>query len=252
MRLRTLGVVCAASAVSAPLSTLVPPAAAQDPAAPPQAAPPQPAPPQAAPAQPAPPQVAPPQPAPPQAAPAQPAPAQGATPEPPPSGAPAPPLGVTPPGDLHSGAIAILTDRHVHFARRYHRLLGEPLTLTERRALRAELVQLTPRRLRARTRDLRGDIRRLRAKLERKQHGGAPDVSIPPQLAAIARCESGGNPRAISAGGTYRGKYQFSFSTWASVGGKGDPAAASETEQDRRAAILYRVGGPGHWPVCGR
>ena len=65
-------------------------------------------------------------------------------------------------------------------------------------------------------------------------------------------CESHGNPRAISPGGTYRGKYQFSFSTWASVGGKGDPAAASETEQDRRAAILYRTGGPGHWPVCGR
>ena len=77
-------------------------------------------------------------------------------------------------------------------------------------------------------------------------------MAIPPQLASIAQCESGGNPRAISSGGTYRGKYQFSFSTWASVGGKGDPAAASETEQDRRAAILYRTGGPGHWPVCGR
>ncbi len=71
-------------------------------------------------------------------------------------------------------------------------------------------------------------------------------------LAAIAQCESHGNPRAISPGGTYRGKYQFSFSTWASVGGSGDPAAASEAEQDKRAAILYKTGGPGHWPVCGR
>ena len=65
-------------------------------------------------------------------------------------------------------------------------------------------------------------------------------------------CESHGNPRAISAGGQYRGKYQFAFSTWRSVGGKGDPARASETEQDRRAAKLYRTGGPRHWPVCGR
>ena len=56
----------------------------------------------------------------------------------------------------------------------------------------------------------------------------------------------------ISAGGMYRGKYQFSFATWRTVGGKGDPAQASETEQDRRAAILYRRDGPGQWPVCGR
>ena len=205
MRLRTLGAVCVTSAV-APLSTLLPTAAAQAPAPPAQAAP---------------------------------APA-------------APPPGITPPGDIHSGAVELLTNRHLHFAKRYHRLLGDPLRRSERRALRQELVQLTPPRLRVETRELREDIRSLRRKLERKRHGGAPDVSIPPQLAAIARCESGGNPRAISAGGTYRGKYQFSFSTWASVGGKGDPAAASETEQDRRAAILYRTGGPGHWPVCGR
>lgn len=71
-------------------------------------------------------------------------------------------------------------------------------------------------------------------------------------LQSIAQCESGGNPGAISPGGTYRGKYQFSQSTWQSVGGTGDPAAASEAEQDRLAAKLYRTGGPGHWPVCGR
>jgi hypothetical protein len=69
-------------------------------------------------------------------------------------------------------------------------------------------------------------------------------------LRRIAQCESGGNPRAVSPNGMYRGKYQFSFSTWASVGGRGDPAAASEYEQDMRAEILYRTGGPGHWPVC--
>lgn len=70
-------------------------------------------------------------------------------------------------------------------------------------------------------------------------------------LNAIAQCESHGDPDAISASGTYRGKYQFDLSTWASVGGSGDPAAASESEQDRRAAMLYRSGGPGRWPVCG-
>lgn len=69
-------------------------------------------------------------------------------------------------------------------------------------------------------------------------------------LRRIAQCESGGDPTAISRSGAYRGKYQFSFSTWASVGGRGDPAAASEYEQDMRAERLYRIGGPGHWPVC--
>jgi hypothetical protein len=94
--------------------------------------------------------------------------------------------------------------------------------------------------------------RTLRTLRERKRTGGAPAVAIPAQLAAIAACESGGNPRAIGGGGAYRGKYQFSYSTWAGVGGSGDPAAASETEQDRRAAMLYARSGAGQWPVCGR
>ena len=64
----------------------------------------------------------------------------------------------------------------------------------------------------------------------------------------IAACESGGDPRAIGGGGAYRGKYQFSYSTWAAVGGSGDPAAAPEAEQDRRAAMLYARSGPGQWP----
>jgi hypothetical protein len=78
-----------------------------------------------------------------------------------------------------------------------------------------------------------------------------PKVVLPPQLASIAQCESGGNPAAIGGGGLYRGKYQFSYSTWAGVGGSGDPAAAPEAEQDMRAALLYERSGPGQWPVCG-
>lgn len=79
-----------------------------------------------------------------------------------------------------------------------------------------------------------------------------PGVAAGPILARIAACESGGNPRAISPGGTYRGKYQFDYATWRSVGGSGDPAAASEAEQDRRAALLYARRGAQPWPVCGR
>jgi resuscitation-promoting factor RpfB len=69
--------------------------------------------------------------------------------------------------------------------------------------------------------------------------------------AALAACESGGRPDAVSASGTYRGMYQFSQSTWNSVGGSGDPAAASAQEQTYRAQLLYQRSGAGQWPHCG-
>lgn len=69
-------------------------------------------------------------------------------------------------------------------------------------------------------------------------------------LAAIADCESGGNPTAVSASGQYRGKYQFDQATWESMGGTGDPAAAPEAEQDRIAALLYQAQGLKPWPTC--
>lgn len=144
-----------------------------------------------------------------------------------------------------SGAKDRLVDRNMFLSKRLARVVDDPLTRSQRSRRRTALEQHT-------VPELRRSTKRVARTIRYERHGGAPDVSIPPQLKAIAECESGGDPRAISAGGTYRGKYQFSFSTWRSVGGKGDPARASETEQDRRAAILYRKGGPGHWPVCGR
>lgn len=70
-------------------------------------------------------------------------------------------------------------------------------------------------------------------------------------LEAIAACESGGDPTVVSSDGSYRGKYQFDYGTWESVGGHGDPAAAPEEEQDYRAALLYSRSGSSPWPVCG-
>ena len=70
-------------------------------------------------------------------------------------------------------------------------------------------------------------------------------------LESIAACESGGDPTIVSSDGTYRGKYQFDYGTWESVGGHGDPAAAPEAEQDYRAALLYSRSGSSPWPVCG-
>jgi Transglycosylase-like domain/Putative peptidoglycan binding domain len=76
------------------------------------------------------------------------------------------------------------------------------------------------------------------------------EVQLPLVLRRIAECESGGNPRAISPGGIYRGKYQFSRDTWRKLGGTGDPAAAPEWLQDRLALRLYRQSGTAPWPNC--
>jgi uncharacterized protein YabE (DUF348 family) len=68
--------------------------------------------------------------------------------------------------------------------------------------------------------------------------------------AALARCESGGNPRAVNAAGYY-GLYQFSAATWRSVGGTGLPSDAPPDEQLQRAKLLYLRSGAGQWG-CGR
>jgi hypothetical protein len=111
------------------------------------------------------------------------------------------------------------------------------------------------------SRDFSGSEQRLRraaAKRARARRAGGttqgtgPAAGIPPQLQSIAQCESGGDPSAVGGGGQFRGKYQFTYATWSAVGGSGDPAAAPEAEQDRRAAQLYASSGAGQWPVCGR
>jgi peptidoglycan hydrolase-like protein with peptidoglycan-binding domain len=69
-------------------------------------------------------------------------------------------------------------------------------------------------------------------------------------LERIAQCESGGDPTTDTGNGYY-GKYQFSLATWRRMGGSGNPAQASEAEQDRIAARLYAQEGAAPWPVCG-
>src|SRR3954469_9557833 len=102
---------------------------------------------------------------------------------------------------------------------------------------------------------LRTDIARLRKEL--RARAASPTAAAPggstasAGLEAIAACESGGNPGAVGGGGAFRGKYQFTYETWAAVGGSGDPAAAPEAEQDRRAAQLMAASGRQNWPVCG-
>jgi len=80
--------------------------------------------------------------------------------------------------------------------------------------------------------------------------GSMPSSGDGLNWAALAQCESGGNPRAVNPAGYY-GLYQFSLSTWHGVGGSGNPIDASPAEQLKRAKILYARGGAGQWG-CGQ
>ena len=109
------------------------------------------------------------------------------------------------------------------------------------------LVKTISRQIRA---DERAEERKQQRERE-EEFATLPGGVSPATMEAIASCESGGDPTAVSADGTYRGLYQFDYGTWESVGGSGDPAAASAAEQTYRAALLYSQSGSSPWPVCG-
>ncbi len=128
---------------------------------------------------------------------------------------------------------------------------------------KADKLDVAPKKkatdVRIKPADLEKKMQGLRAEVKEARKAAAePKVASPDSLGvsqgtleSIAACESGGDPTATSADGTYRGKYQFDYGTWASMGGSGDPAAASVAEQDYRAAMLYAQSGSSPWPVCG-
>src|SRR3954447_5951968 len=139
-----------------------------------------------------------------------------------------------------------------------HRTLAGQMRTAKLANLRADLTTRAVRLARKADISAAAERRRARgrspAQLRARIHGlehrlNAPTAS--PTMQAIAQCESGGNPAADTGNGFY-GKYQFDLQTWQAVGGSGNPAHASEAEQDRRAAALYAQTGPSPWPVCGR
>jgi soluble lytic murein transglycosylase-like protein len=134
-----------------------------------------------------------------------------------------------------SGWFGPLTDAAV---RRYQRANGIPSTgVVATRTWAALLGRATPRASRSVSRGVSRGVSRAVAGLD---------------WAALARCESGGNPRAVSPSGRYLGLYQFDLPTWRSVGGRGLPTQASSAEQTLRAQLLYARRGAQPWPTCGR
>ncbi len=176
--------------------------------------------------------------------------------------------------DAHTAQHKRLVRRHLDVARQYADL--KDVELNERTLGAAHMVN-TSREVRKSTVDLRDDMERIeerrkarREALEARQAaassgsstaagssagGGSSTTSggggASAGLESVAACESGGDPTAVSPNGQYRGKYQFDRQTWQGVGGTGDPAAAPEAEQDRRAAQLQAQSGSSPWPACG-
>ena len=71
------------------------------------------------------------------------------------------------------------------------------------------------------------------------------------QLAALRDCESSGNYRANTGNG-YSGAYQFSASTWQSLGYRGRASDAPPEVQDQAALRLASTKGWSQWPACSR
>ncbi len=72
-----------------------------------------------------------------------------------------------------------------------------------------------------------------------------------PSLQRLRTCESGGN-YAANTGNGYYGAYQFSLSTWRSLGYGGLPSQASPQTQDEAARRLVQLSGWRPWPGCAR
>jgi hypothetical protein len=142
-----------------------------------------------------------------------------------------------------NGSKARAAAMHKRLVARDHRLAKRKAYLHHRHVKRGRVAIISTWSNRQLVRDIH--------KLRRHVLGPAANAAVRAKLNRIARCESHGNPRAVNSTGTYRGKYQMSMRTWRVAGGHGDPAAAPEWEQDRRAGIIMLRYGVGQWPVCG-
>ena len=81
-----------------------------------------------------------------------------------------------------------------------------------------------------------------------------PDPNSPDNAAvweSIAKCETNGN-WSENTGNGYFGGLQFSQGAWNSVGGTGNPSAASKDEQISRGKMLQNLRGWGVWGACAK
>lgn len=86
--------------------------------------------------------------------------------------------------------------------------------------------------------------------------GGGPYVSLQPCGGDLPPCyvkerESGGDYRAVSPSGAYRGAWQFGAETWGGFGGYELADQAPPSVQDERAREVWAGGaGCSNWSAC--
>lgn len=80
-------------------------------------------------------------------------------------------------------------------------------------------------------------------------HSGGEAPPTAENFARLRECESGGNYAADSGNGYY-GAYQFSLSTWQSLGYRGYPHWNPPEVQDEAAWRLQHAEGWDPWPYC--
>jgi hypothetical protein len=84
---------------------------------------------------------------------------------------------------------------------------------------------------------------------------GNNEAPLTAKEARVQRCESGGNPLAVSPTGKYRGHWQFDQQTWDSVADPHrqgvDPIDAPAGIQRRYMRRLHARRGWQPWPECG-
>ena len=72
-----------------------------------------------------------------------------------------------------------------------------------------------------------------------------------PSLERIKQCESGGDYKAVSRSGRYKGAYQADDQTWNGYGGYQRADEAPPEVQDQWARELQARRGNAPWPTCG-
>lgn len=99
----------------------------------------------------------------------------------------------------------------------------------------------------------RATLRASRAAAAPRPVAAAPRVAVGGDVwGALARCESGGNPKSVGGGGRFYGAFQFSPSTWRSLGYSGLPTDHDYGTQLAAAQKLQARSGWGQWPHCSR
>jgi hypothetical protein len=122
---------------------------------------------------------------------------------------------------------------------------GHPSSVAEQEMLIAARIKATTPKRVSRSVPVRTPTARTTSTPPTVDHG--TDV-----WSALAKCESGGDPNAVSSNRLYWGAFQFAIGTWHGIGMSGVPTDYDYGTQLAAAKKLQSRSGWGQWPRCAR